>query len=121
MYEKVEGVIKNKGGESKYGKTQVTMSDLAQYNDRLVNEKDSDQLSLRKYLCHERLYQMMKSESISKDNSLWNYLEHFSEDQDERIHQLSAHVEDGNRKEGPKSASYVDAFLNNCFSDSDGE
>ena len=70
VYEKVEGVIKNKGGESKYGKTQVTMSDLAQYNDRLVNEKDSDQLSLRKYLCHERLYRMMKSKSISKDKSL---------------------------------------------------
>ena len=68
--EKAEGANKNKGSESKFGKTKVTMPDLAQCNDRLVNEKDSDQLSLRKYLCHERLYRMMKSKSISKDKSL---------------------------------------------------
>ena len=104
--------IKNKGSESEFGNTKVTISDLAQYNDRLVNEKDSDQLSLRTYLRHERLYQMMKSESISKDDSLWDYLEHFAADRNERICQLSASVEDGNRKEGPKSASYADEFLN---------
>ena len=63
----------------------------------------------------------MKSVSIPKDNSLWDYVDHFTADWEERIHQLSASVEDGNRKEGPKSASYADEFLKNYFSDSDGE
>ena len=60
---------------------------------------------------------MMKEGLISRNNSLWNYLDHFASHQEEQIQKLRAIVEDKDRLEGPQTESYEANFLRGYFSD----
>ena len=102
---------------SKVNKAKVTLADLTQYNLELVSGQESDANILRKYLRHERLYMMMKEGSISNNNSLWNYLDHFASDRAQQIERLKGLVEEKDQLEGPTRGKYDTDFLRDYFSD----
>ncbi|KAL7551314.1 hypothetical protein ACHAWF_014517 [Thalassiosira exigua] len=96
---------------------EVTMIiDITDHNDYLVYKTDSNEEALRKYIRYERLYQMMKQEGgISKNKTLWDYLDFFASQCLQRIEQLSTLVEDKYLLEGPKKAAYDKQFLDEFF------
>ena len=68
------------------------MADVAQYNLDLVLRCNINKDDLRKYLWHKRLYQLMRQGSMSKNKTIWGYLEHYAADRSRRIEGLSALV-----------------------------
>ena len=103
--------------QSKVNTAKVTLADLTKYNLDLVVGHESDATTFQKYLRHERLRVMMKEGLISRNNSLWNYLDHFASHQEEQIQRLRAIVEDKDQLEGPQTKSYDANFLRGYFSD----
>ena len=60
---------------------------------------------------------MMKEGSISNNNSIWNYLDHFASDRAQQIERLKGLVEEKDQLEGPRRKIYVTNFLRDYFSD----
>jgi hypothetical protein len=58
----------------------VSMDTIKSYNQTLVADADAPNTTLQKYIRHERLYQMMKSGNISRNNAMFGYLEYFADD-----------------------------------------
>ena len=58
---------------------------------------------------------MMKAGSISKNNSLWFYLEHFAVDRAQKIETLGALIEETNRLKGTKTETYDEKYLRDYF------
>jgi len=105
-------------GSSKVNKTKVTLADLTKYNQELVTGKESNEEILRKYIRHECIYRMMEGGLLSKENSLWNYLQHFAGDRTQQILRLNDLVEvEDQLNSSPMSVSYEANFLRDCFSD----
>ena len=50
---------------------------------------------MRKLLHHEQLYSMMKTGFISKNKTLWFYLDHFARDRATRIEELRDYAQTG--------------------------
>ena len=76
---------------------------------------DSNKEALRKYLRHERLYQMIRQGSMSKNKTIWGYLEHYAADRSRRIEGLSALVNEEDRLQGPRKADYAAQYLEDYF------
>ena len=60
---------------------------------------------------------MMKEGSISNNNSLWNYIDHFASDRAQQIERLKGLVEEKDQLEGPTRGKYDTDFLRDYFSD----
>ena len=98
--------------------TQKFWSLLTKYNQELVTGKESNEEILRKYIRHERIYRMMEGGLLSKENSLWNYLQHFAGDRTQQILRLNDLVEvEDQLNSSPMSVSYEANFLRDYFSD----
>ena len=93
------------------------MNELHEYNQKLVENREDNSERLLKYLQHERLYKMMKDNKISRDRSLWKYLEHYAEDRSNEIQRLKPLVEDRDLGAGVSDRNYSENFLNNYFDD----
>ena len=105
-------------GGSKVNRTKVTLADLTKYNQELVTGKESNKEILRRYIRHERLDRMMQGGLLSKENSLWNYLQHFAGDRTQQILRLDDLIEvDEQMDSNPMSVSYKANFLRDYFSD----
>ena len=92
------------------------MADITDHNKTLVYKTDSNEEALRKYIRHERLYQMMKQEGgISQNKTLWDYLHSFASERLRRIEELSELVDDKDLLEGPQKAAYDKQFLDEYF------
>mmetsp|Transcript_54877 Transcript_54877/g.116590 ORF Transcript_54877/g.116590 Transcript_54877/m.116590 type:complete len:195 (+) Transcript_54877:228-812(+) len=65
---------------AKVNTSKVTVEDVTKFNLELVDRQDSDACRLRKLVRHERLYNMMKDGPISKDKTIWFYLDHYGSD-----------------------------------------
>ena len=103
-----------RGGQAERG-SKVTLDSITSYNQKLVTHQESKKSELCKLLRHERLYKMMKVGSLSKDNSLWFYLDHFAANRAGQIETLSASVEENNRLQGPKSEKHDAKYLSDYF------
>ena len=95
----------------------VTSNTVKEYNQRLVDNHEDNNDILVKLLQHERLYEMMKTNKISRDRSLWDYLDHYADERSVRIQQLSPLVRTGHRLEGVTDCNCNHDFLNSYFSD----
>ena len=120
LCQKVDDKVKgssddNSTGKKTGNKTKVMMSDITRRNNELVNVRDSNEAELRKLLSHERLYSMMKAGLISKDKTLWFYLDHYASDRATRIEELRAPVEEEKEWDGPRSQAYDADFLRDYF------
>ena len=61
---------------------------------------------------------MMEGGLLSKENSLWNYLQHFAGDRTQQILRLNDLVEvEEQLNSNPMSVSYETNFLRDYFSD----
>lgn len=118
MASKVKTDLESVGGES-VNKTKVTMEDLTSYNLELVTGEESDECTLQKLMQHERLYMMMEGGALSKDKTIWYYLDHYAADRRRDIARLTEIVDKKNMPEGPKSVDYSAAFLDRYFADWD--
>ena len=96
-------------------KFKVTLDGITSYNEKLATQQESDKSTLRKLLRHERLHKMMKAGSISENNSLWFYLEHFAVDRAQKIETLGALIERTDRLKGTKTETYGEKYLCNYF------
>jgi len=103
--------------QPKVNTAKVTLADLTKYNLDLVVGHESDTTTFQKYLRHTCLHVMMKEGLISRNNSLWNYLDHFASHCDEQIQRLRAIVEDKDQLECSQTKSYDTNFLKGNFSD----
>ncbi len=71
----------------------------------------------RQHLCHERMYQMMLTDELSKNNALWHYLFHFKADQEQKIAVLNESIAGDKGLIGPKGEDYDAAYLKEYFGD----
>ncbi len=88
---------------------------ITSYNNNLVAQRPTDKVALRQLHRHERLYKMMEDGAISKDNALWYYVDHFKGDRLRNIETLSNLVLEKERLQGPRSAEYSKAYLDDYF------
>ncbi len=102
---------------AKINTSKVTVEDVAKFNLELVDRQDSDACRLRKLVRHERLYNIMKDGPISKDKTIWFYLDHYGSDRLREIDRLKEKLNDEDFLEGPKSSSYDVEFLKKYFAD----
>ena len=123
MASKVKTDLESVSGDASHGeavnKTKVTMEDLTNYNLELVTGEGSDECTLQKLMQHERLYTMMEGGALSKDKTIWYYLDHYAADRRHDIARLKEIVDKKNMPEGPKSVNYSAAFLDRYFADWD--
>lgn len=80
--------LQNEKSESE----KVSLEDVNKYNDELVHAKDSDEIVLRKLIRHERLYRMMDNGVMSKEKTIWPYLQHYAQDRQHKIEDLTQKV-----------------------------
>ena len=85
----------------------------------MTTTKPSDKEDFRQLHRYERLHKMMEADVISKDNTLWYYLDHFKADRATQMSELEAHIPSNNQLVGAKSATYDAAYLIDYFSDDD--
>ena len=111
----IEAYSKESGSNLLTGK--VTSNTLKEYNQNLVDNKENNKDILVKNLQHERLYKMMKENKISRDQTLWNYLEHYAEERSAKIQQLSPLVRTGHRLGGVTDCNCAHEFLDKYFSE----
>jgi hypothetical protein len=111
----------NERSASTKNDTKVTMASITEFNQKLVTKKVGNKTELRQLLRHERLYQMMESGAISKDNTLWYYLHHFKADRARQIVELEELVAEDKRLAGAKSVDYDSAYLKDYFADADDD
>ena len=95
----------------------MTSNTLKEYNQHLVNNEENKKDILVKNLQHEQLYKMMKENKISRDRTLWNYLDHYPEERSAKIQQLSPLVRTGHRLEGVTDSNCAHEFLDTYFSE----
>ena len=93
----------------------VTSKKLNEYNQKLVDNHEDEEEILLKNLQQERLYKMMKDNVISRERSLWRYLDHYAEDCSNKIQQLQQQVKTCNCLESVADAKYAEEFLKNYF------
>ena len=107
----IKGYTEESGSNALTGK--VTSSTLKEYNQKLVDNEENNKDILVKNLQHERLYKMTKENKISRDRTLWNYLDHYAEERSAKIQQLSPIVRTGHRLEGVTDSNCANEFLTN--------
>jgi len=95
--------------------SKVTMASITSYNNNLVAQRPTDKAALRQLHRHERLYKMMEDGAMSKDDALWYYVDHFKGDRSRNIETLSNLVPEKERLQGPRSAEYSKAYLDDYF------
>ena len=96
-------------------KSKLALDSITLYNYNLATQKESSKSVICKLLRHERLYKIMKAGSVSSDNSLWFYLDHFSSDCAQQIEIMVALVEENDRLHGTKSETYKEKYLSHSF------
>ena len=111
----IEGYSKESGSNLLTGK--VTSNTVKEYNQNLVDNEENNKDILVKNLQHERLYKMMKENKISRDRTLWNYLEHYAEERSAKIQQLSSLVETGHRLGKVTDCNCAHEFLDKYFNE----
>ena len=116
--DKFSGCEESHATTAKSNRTKVTNEDLETYNERLVANTYDSRERLRKLYRHERMYRMMKDNKLSRDSTMWSYLDHFANDRLREIERLGVEVEsleDGKELAGPKSPSYDSEYLREYF------
>ena len=111
----IKGYSEESGSNVLTGK--VTPSTLKEYNQKLVDNEENNKDILVKNLQHERLYKVMKENKISRDRTLWNYLDHYADERSAKIQQLSPLVRTGRRLEGVTDSNCANEFLDKYFSE----
>ncbi len=96
-------------------KSKVTVATIKAYNESAVTKMPSSKEALRKYLRHERIYQMMMAGELSDSNTLFPYVDHFRSHRQREIERLSALVDGHERLDGITSAKYNEEYLNEYF------
>ena len=91
LCQKVDDQVKLHGGVPNNPR-KVKTSVIEQYNTQLVHGVRAQSALLRKYLRHERLYNLMCDVYKDKDNALWHYLHHFRLHRERRINKLELNV-----------------------------
>ena len=98
--------------------TLVAVVDLTNHDLELVRGQESNKYALQKYIWPEHLFGVTKGGFLSKENSLWNYLQHFAGDRTQQILRLNDLVEvEEQLNSNPMSVSYEANFLRDYFSD----
>ena len=83
--------LKNTESSEVRNKSKVSIEDINNYNNNLVNAKDTiDKEALQKLIRHERLYRMMKDGHLSQNKTIWAYLRHYADDRESKIEELSS-------------------------------
>ena len=71
----------------------VILNTMNEYNQKVFYDNEDDADLLFKNLQHERLYKMMKPTAISRDRTLWSYLEHYADHRSNQIQRLDHRFE----------------------------
>ena len=68
----------SESSNSKENESKVTIADITSYTHNLVTKQKSNGPIPRRRHWHDRLHLMMKDGTLSKNKTLWFYLDHFA-------------------------------------------